>query len=76
MSATDQTFSENLFSYGTRQLEQVQRATFGRKLEGRADQMPGYSLTTLKIEDPEVASRQAARRIIPWSLIAAIRTTR
>ncbi|MGF6570902.1 gamma-glutamylcyclotransferase (GGCT)/AIG2-like uncharacterized protein YtfP [Paraburkholderia sp. GAS333] len=56
MSTKDQTFSENLFSYGTLQLEQVQLATFGRKLNGRADDMPGYSLTLLKIEDAEVVA--------------------
>lgn len=56
MSDTDPTFSENLFSYGTLQLEQVQLATFGRKLVGQADEMPGYALTMLKIEDPEVVA--------------------
>jgi gamma-glutamylcyclotransferase (GGCT)/AIG2-like uncharacterized protein YtfP len=56
MSATDPKFSERLFSYGTLQLEQVQLATFGRKLEGQADEMPGYSLTMLKIDDPEVVA--------------------
>jgi hypothetical protein len=56
MSTADQTFSEHLFSYGTLQLEQVQLATFGRKLDGRADDMPGYSLTMLKIDDPEVVA--------------------
>ncbi|WP_321939553.1 gamma-glutamylcyclotransferase family protein [Paraburkholderia sp. J8-2] len=54
MANTDPVFSENLFSYGTLQLEQVQLATFGRKLDGHADDMPGYSLTMLKIDDPEV----------------------
>jgi hypothetical protein len=54
MTQTDQSFSERLFSYGTLQLEQVQLATFGRKLDGEADEMPGFSLTMLKIDDPEV----------------------
>ncbi|MBN3808947.1 gamma-glutamylcyclotransferase family protein [Paraburkholderia sp. Ac-20347] len=54
MTQTDQSFSERLFSYGTLQLEQVQLATFGRKLDGAADEMPGFSLTMLKIDDPEV----------------------
>lgn len=48
--------SELLFSYGTLQLEPVQLATFGRPLEGRADEMPGYSLSMLKIDDPEVVA--------------------
>ncbi|MFP3799566.1 gamma-glutamylcyclotransferase family protein [Paraburkholderia sp. SIMBA_027] len=54
MTQTDQPFSERLFSYGTLQLEQVQLATFGRKLDGEADEMPGFSRTMLKIDDAEV----------------------
>ncbi|WGY73374.1 gamma-glutamylcyclotransferase [Burkholderia cepacia] len=56
MSSTDPTFSEHLFSYGTLQLERVQLATFGRKLDGHEDAMPGYAMTMLKIEDPEVVA--------------------
>jgi hypothetical protein len=56
MSGIAKNLSENLFSYGTLQLEQVQLATFGRKLDGRVDEMPGYSLTMLKIEDPDVVA--------------------
>jgi gamma-glutamylcyclotransferase (GGCT)/AIG2-like uncharacterized protein YtfP len=56
MPNTNPSFSENLFSYGTLQLEQVQLATFGRKLVGSADEMSGYALTLLKIEDPEVVA--------------------
>ena len=56
MSDSTESFSENLFSYGTLQLEQVQLATFGRMLDGHADEMPGYSLTMLKIEDPAVVA--------------------
>lgn len=47
---------EHLFSYGTLQLEAVQHATFGRKLEGRADQLSGYRLTLLEIRDPAVVA--------------------
>ncbi|NYH18545.1 gamma-glutamylcyclotransferase family protein [Paraburkholderia bryophila] len=50
------TFSENLFSYGTLQLEAVQLATFSRKLDGQADDMPGFSMTLLKIEDASVVA--------------------
>lgn len=46
----------HLFSYGTLQLEQVQLTTFGRKLDGHADVMPGYAITMVKIEDPEVVA--------------------
>jgi hypothetical protein len=56
MSNANHTFSENLFSYGTLQLEQVQLATFGRKLVGHTDEMTGCVLTLLKIEDPEVVA--------------------
>ncbi|HDR9498596.1 gamma-glutamylcyclotransferase family protein [Burkholderia cepacia] len=56
MSSTAPTFSEHLFSYGTLQLEPVQLATFGRKLDGREDAMPGYAMTMLKIDDPEVVA--------------------
>lgn len=43
-----------LFSYGTLQLPDVQRATFGRLLDGRPDSLPGYVLAPLAISDPEV----------------------
>jgi hypothetical protein len=46
--------SEALFSYGTLQLEPVQRATFGRKLEGTADTLPGFEQALLEIADPTV----------------------
>lgn len=56
MLTVDPTSFEYLFSYGTLQLEPVQLATFGRKLDGQADEMPGYSLTMLKIDDPAVVA--------------------
>ena len=40
-----------LFSYGTLQLESVQLATFGRRLAGTADGLPGFAESLLKIED-------------------------
>ena len=43
-----------LFSYGTLQLPEVQRATFGRLLEGKPDALPGYILAPLEISDFEV----------------------
>lgn len=43
-----------LFSYGTLQQENVQLATFGRKLAGRADSLVGYRRTLFEITDPEV----------------------
>ena len=43
-----------LFSYGTLQQDEVQRATFGRLLEGRADALPGYATSLFEITDAEV----------------------
>jgi hypothetical protein len=43
-----------LFSYGTLQLPQVQRATYGRLLEGKPDVLRGYVLEPLQIVDPDV----------------------
>jgi hypothetical protein len=43
-----------LFSYGTLQLSEVQRGTYGRLLEGRPDTLGGYRLDPLAITDPEV----------------------
>jgi hypothetical protein len=34
--------------------EGVQLATFGRRLEGRADTLPGYATGSLEITDPEI----------------------
>ncbi|WP_063581149.1 gamma-glutamylcyclotransferase family protein [Achromobacter ruhlandii] len=43
-----------LFSYGTLQDKAVQRANFGRELNGRADAMLGYVQRWVEITDPEV----------------------
>jgi gamma-glutamylcyclotransferase (GGCT)/AIG2-like uncharacterized protein YtfP len=43
-----------LFSYGTLQLAEVQRATYGRLLEGEPDVLVGYRLLPLTITNPEV----------------------
>jgi hypothetical protein len=56
MTSSTHAYSERLFSYGTLQLEQVQMATFGRLLEGHPDCMPGYALSMLRIEDPNVVA--------------------
>lgn len=45
---------ENLFSYGTLQLESVQKETFGRKLIGVKDTLIGYILSEVKINDEAV----------------------
>lgn len=43
-----------LFSYGTLQQPEVQQATYGRRLDGAPDILPGYTLTPLAISDPKV----------------------
>lgn len=55
MSASSE-FSVPLFSYGTLQLPEVQRSTYGRLLEGRADVLIGYRLAPLTITDPGVVA--------------------
>ncbi|GAB1823997.1 gamma-glutamylcyclotransferase family protein [Herbidospora sp. RD11066] len=37
-----------LFSYGTLQLERVQLAQFGRRLQGRPDALPNHRMITIK----------------------------
>jgi gamma-glutamylcyclotransferase (GGCT)/AIG2-like uncharacterized protein YtfP len=46
--------TELLFSYGTLQQEDVQKASFGRILKGRADSLPGFRQDMIAIRDPEV----------------------
>lgn len=61
--------TEKLFSYGTLQYENVQLSNFGRKLEGRKDQLPGFELTMLEITDPDViaTSGEAFHPIITFT---------
>lgn len=54
--APDEGYPERLFSYGTLQLEAVQMATFGRRLTGPPDALPGFELVSLQIEDPAVVA--------------------
>jgi Gamma-glutamyl cyclotransferase, AIG2-like len=48
---------QNLFTYGTLQLEEVQLATFGRRLEGRLDVLIGYRLAMITIEDEDFVAK-------------------
>jgi hypothetical protein len=48
--------NELLFSYGTLRDEAVQLANFGRKLSGRPDSLPGYTLASIVILDQAVVS--------------------
>jgi len=61
MSAEELT-SENLFSYGTLRQEEVQLATFGRRLAGRPDALVGYALKMTQIEDPSFAAKNGVRQ--------------
>lgn len=45
---------EKLFSYGTLQMEPVQKETFGRKLTGSKETLLGYVLSEVKIKDSHV----------------------
>jgi hypothetical protein len=45
-----------LFSYGTLRQENVQLATFGRRLDGRPDALAGYKLSPMPIDDAEVVA--------------------
>ncbi|WP_287880608.1 gamma-glutamylcyclotransferase family protein [Aquitalea sp.] len=73
MNSKQEVADQYLFSYGTLQLPQVQLATFGRLLDGVADRLPGFSLSMLKITDPQViaTSGKTHHPIIAYSGVAA-----
>lgn len=58
----DPTMTENLFSYGTLQQENVQQDTFGRLLTGHPDVLPGYKLSWLEIIDEKVLASSGANQ--------------
>ena len=45
-----------LFSYGTLQQDHVQLSTFGRLLQGQADELLGFEPSLVKIADPQVVA--------------------
>ena len=45
-----------LFAYGTLQQEDVQLSTFGRRLVGQADELPGFEQSWVAIEDAQVVA--------------------
>jgi gamma-glutamylcyclotransferase (GGCT)/AIG2-like uncharacterized protein YtfP len=51
----------HLFSYGTLQLESVQLASFGRRLHGVPDALPGYARTMVEITDAQVLAASGER---------------
>jgi len=71
--ATTAEFTERLFSYGTLQLESVQLATFGRRLDGHADVLHGYAMAMVKIDDPAVVATSGASHhpIVKFSCVPA-----
>lgn len=54
--------SELLFSYGTLRQPAVQRATFGRELDGHDDAIVGYELDQVTITDPQVIATSGSDR--------------
>ena len=51
-----ETVASAIFSFGTLQLEQVQRALFGRTVVSTPDALRGYRVGELRIVDPEVVA--------------------
>ena len=51
-----------LFSYGTLRQPEVQRATFGREIDGRPDAIVGYHLEYVTITDPHVIATSGSDR--------------
>ena len=45
-----------LFSYGTLQQDNVQLSTFGRLLQGQADELVGFEQSSITIDDPQVVA--------------------
>lgn len=54
--------TEWLFSYGTLRQPDVQRATFGRLLDGIDDAILGYELNYVTITDPHVVATSGSDR--------------
>ncbi|HEY4374434.1 MAG TPA: gamma-glutamylcyclotransferase family protein [Burkholderiales bacterium] len=50
-----------LFSYGTLQLKDVQRVTFGRLVPGQRDSLLGFRIEMLEIRDAEVIAESGER---------------
>lgn len=49
-----------VFSYGTLQLESVQRAIFGQLIDGEPDAVAGHELGEVVITDPDVIAASGA----------------
>lgn len=64
---------EYLFSYGTLQQEEVQRANFGRKLTGHPDTLQKYVVRKIRITDERVI-RESGKEIHPILVYTGIDT--
>jgi gamma-glutamylcyclotransferase (GGCT)/AIG2-like uncharacterized protein YtfP len=53
--------NELLFSYGILQQQEVQRAAFGRALNGASDALPGWRQEMVEITDPDVLAKSGKR---------------
>jgi hypothetical protein len=58
-----------LFSYGTLQQRAVQMSTFGRVLQGHADELVGFERSLVTIEDPQfvATSGKAEHAIVTFN---------
>ena len=51
----------HLFSYGTLQQDGVQMSSFGRRLKGAPDALPGWKSEMVEITDPDVLAKSGMR---------------
>jgi hypothetical protein len=52
-----------LFSYGTLQAKDIQRAVFGREVQGREDLLPGYEVGALVLDGAQYANLMPSSRL-------------
>ena len=50
-----------LFSYGTLQREDVQLLVFGRRLQGRTDELVGFERVPITLEEPRLVAQTGTR---------------
>lgn len=68
----DESVTESLFSYGVLRQEEVQLATFGRRLAGRPDALVGYTLKIIQTRDRSFAAKNGAHhRTLQFTGIAS-----
>ena len=67
--------TELLFSYGTLRKEEVQLATFGRKLDGIPDSLIGYRLTMIRIQNEHFVESSGTLIIATFNLLDVNQTS-